>query len=761
MIDFRVEQDRADRALARRRPEGSQAPILQTTKGIPISTSASSPEIQTPPAERDELLSQVGPAKVQVYRTVRQILDRMDEAAPWDQLYYPSSDTKIFMAMEAAFLDVVREIPKLVKVLTDGLEDSLGAEEEQLLGDARFFFQGIHENVAFDIHKLSSKIKALSVSAGSIDLTRDERAFTCEITADLKGKYASSIMGAAAAIIADGRWNGVAIEPILFPEKREEFERNALLVSTLTEVVTNIKHLLEDLPLAELVGSWRDDERVDQYALTSLYSFLGNLGKLMKGKCRRALYSGDYHQIQKRESLLSARINELTTLHNVTWGTVPAAAVPGGDAPFPGMIQRATELAAILDINILREIIGDRTVKDLLSIVTIERERRKSDGLEVLDANDEPEQKSSLRKNLPDELHSLIPLMYDEDLQNFLSLLLGSVQKRASLAVTREAAAPAPAAGGGAKLDLAAELDFDDEQPADPPQRLEKPGTLELSPEDLALEVPDVQFDAANPFESVPDVEFDDPGGFLNSKTSESEGEAEDGGILSVPDDAFDPIDWNSDASTEEAEESPSFDTGNDAPSFDTGNEGSSFDFGIDSDPTFGAGFGGSFADDGDGTPEIEDTIAAFEEAAELAEVSVVDSGPPLGEKLRLLRDLQGILRPLKARTNAHRKSYELVHRLLKQKKVVPPAMLESMHPYLYDVMNRLIPQLHQLADVPEISPDHSSNLIEYCTFLCNKDLGPQHLREAVPNTMEHLLRLLDGLNAITDSLIRDLDPLA
>ena len=692
------------------------------------------------PGSREDILSQVGPAKVQIYRTVREILDRMDEAAPWEMLYYPPADARTFVGMEASFLEVVEEIPKLIKVLTDGLERQ--DDGEQILGDAQFFFQGIHENVAFDINKLRSKIKALSVTGFTIELTPDERAFTCEISADLKGKYASSIMGAAAAIIAEGRWNGVEIEPILFPEKEEEFDRNELLVETLYEVVHDIGNLLEDLPLAELAESWRGGERVDQYALTSLYSFLGNLGKLMKGKCRRALYSGDYHQIQKRENLLSSRINELTTLHNVTWGTVPPQAVPGGDEPFPAMILRATELAAILDINILRKIIGDRYVKDLLSIVTIERERRNSETLETLEARDEPKKKSTLRKNLPEELHSLIPLMYDEDLQNFLSLLLGSVQKRASLSVTRNrtaereaaerSAAQAPEAKSDvvaqptaeespvAKIDLAAELALGEESgtQTERPQRLDSPETFELSASDLELVEPaEVEFDAANPFESVPEVEFDDPTGLLARPST-----AEENDVLSMPDDAFDPIDWGS--GTESA-----------------------------------ADIGADFATRSE--PEIEDTIAAFEEAVEMAEVGVVESGPPLGEKLRLLRDLHGILEPLQARSNGHRKSFEMVHRLLKQKRMVPPAMLESMHPYLYDVMNMLIPQLHQLSDVPEISPDHGSNLIEFCTFLCRNDLGPQQLKGEVPTAMERLLRLLDGLESTTQSLIRELDPLA
>lgn len=598
--------------------------------------------VQALPPDRESLLAQISPARRSIYELVRKILDEMEDAAPWESLYYPPDDPVIFLEMEIKFLRVVERIPGQVKAFTERFA-SVDPEDQQIIDDARFFFPGIHDGVSGDLSKLRSKIRAFSVTAESIALTSDERAFTCEITADLKGKYSSSIMGAAASLVAEGSWNGVEIEPILFPEKAEEFERNALLMEILTEVVDNITHLLEELPLAEVVAQWEASERVDQYALTALYSFLGNLGKLMKGKCRRGLYSGDYHQIQKRESLLSLRINELTSLHNSSWGTVADHNRQDDAIPFETMIQKATELAAILDVNILRKIIGGRYVKDLLTIVTLEREHE----------HDELEEgalpwRSSLRKNLPEHLHSLIPLLHDEDLQNYLSLLLGSVFKRASLVLQRR------------------------REQEEAEQQLE-----ELFDGDSAT-APIFDLGADG---NAPDFDADDSFGTLSEPQSSSLKSSASPGAVPDPE------------------------------------------------------------------PEIDLSAKVV--------LQPVPEGPSAEEKLAKLRDLEEILQAVLSRSNPHRKSFELVHRLLRHGKILPPAMLESMHPYLYDLMNLLIPHLHNLPELDEMPSDLGARLIEHCTFLCNKDLSADQLRQQVPDTMGRLIRLLDALNATSGTLIR------
>ena len=318
--------------------------------------------------------------------------------------------------------------------------------DEQLFDEARFFFDVIHASVEPEIANLRSKLETPSPTAaagasGAISLTPEDRDSLCGLTADLKGKYSSSIIGVAASLVLKGLGSGVAVESILFPERAEEIERNQLLVETLSEVIENITSLLREVPLARLVDQWRREQRVDLYALTPLYQLLGNLGKLMKEKSRRAIYSGDYHQIRKRERLLDARINELAALHNRVWETDVKPTMLDSSY-YSLMIQKATELAAILDINILKTIVGKDNVEKLVVLVANEKEST--------EAAAEPGS-SALLESVPHHLHPLLPLLHTEDLQTFLGLLLGSVLKRASLTRERESAvAPATVSGAAA-----------------------------------------------------------------------------------------------------------------------------------------------------------------------------------------------------------------------------------------------------------------------------------------------------------------------
>lgn len=806
------------------------------------------------PPNREALLSMVGVHKENIYQMVRQILDDMEKAAPWEGLYYPPNDSHAFLQMETAFLDVIERIPPRLQKLTESfLLEGMDPEAEQVLGDAEFFFGAIHDNVTGEIQKLRKKLRALGVTSGTIALTPTERAFTCEITADLKGKYASSIMGAAATLIASGLWNGVEIEPILFPEKLQEFQRNELLVQVLQEVVGNINNLLEELPLAELVHQWEQEQRVDQYALTTLYSFLGNLGKLMKGQCRRALYSGDYHQIQKRENMLSSRINELTTLHHVTWGTVPKEVIGPGIAIYPQMIQKATELASILDLDIMRKIVGADRVTEILTIVTVEKEQQKAESRDNPYLTIEPKA-SPLREKLPPHLRSLVPLLYDEDLQKFLSLLLGSVQKRASLEVTRQRAQ----AGDSPLVPAIDTLDDDSldlpgmDEAAHPPSlddlsffdaEPEPPGDTPIfAPTEVSFGEPTSNPTEPKPTFAEPEPTFAEPTVFAPPPEPKFAGEDDSfqvsfatmesgtdtaapdltarlgsspavaGSSLDSPSNPFNSS--NADDALEAALPSfgestevkppadfrPKIDVGQpvvpeasdifdrprvsppsvrdrpptftepsatyDRPTF--GPKDSPFEPKINMDEVLSPLPEFDFPDLPQ--PDLPQPDASHSELSQ-PELSRSERTPPQSSArapmgsgrrvevssfgdLEALKALDGILEDLLSAQNAHRKSFEMVHRLLERRKSVPPTMLESMHPYLYDVLNMLVPQLHNLNETPEIPPQRATDLIEICTFLCNKNMSPMQVRDEVLPTLGKLLDMLQSLSSDTKKLV-------
>ena len=580
----------------------------------------------TQPKELDAVLARVEASRVEIYRAVRGALDRLEEAAPWDQLYYPPADNSAFLAMEEALVAVIDDGSRMVDELVRDMR-SFGEDEttENLIGDLEFFFFGINESVRHDLHKLRGMLESCRERASEV--TPEERDFISELSADLKGKYSSSIMGAASSLIAEGRWRGIEVETILFPEKAAEFERNERLVETLSEVTQNINNLLQEVPLAELVARWQRQEKIDQYALTPLYSLLGTLGKWMQETSRRALYSGDYHQIQRRESLLSMRVNELATLHNMTWGIGPKKDVDAASV-FPVMIRKATELAAVLDVDILKEIIGGKPVDDLLMVVTLEKENAPPDAKWDVRRDESAIPPSPARQRIPEGRHSLIPLLYDEDLNTFLELLLGSVLKRASLSLKKDLEREKQAAEDRAAAEARGEAPHQ-------PLRIGWSGR-----DDASLEA---------------ELEF-----------------------LSGPD-AFD-VDL--------------------------------------------------------GDREVE---TALPSAASPREVQ------------KALAQVQELIFDAMSRSNSGRKSYQLILRLLKQGRTIPPAMFQSMQPYLYDLMNLLIPKLND----PVLGgryAERASALFDLSQRLCRPNPSPSEMKSEIPEAMQKLENLLETLRGMVDS---------
>ncbi|MCP4654347.1 MAG: hypothetical protein GY856_02900 [bacterium] len=652
-----------------------------------------------------------------IYEMARQIIDDMEEVARWEALYYPPTDEGEFFLIQNGLLELIEGIPRRVsavsiKFLQDAVkalisnlsptvmseraaqvinklidggpamaatsstreaakraidklperavhasfktvikylidrephdpmsdlaedtlneimdslpEEVMSSSTKETLRNVRFYFDGMHNMVIPDLAKVRSTIEPYLEDGNAAPLTPETRAYICEISADLKGKYSSSIMGAAANLIAHGSWNGTEIEPILFPEKAEEFKRNDQLVETLREVIASIKRIPEEIPLGELIAQWKEGRRVDRYALSHLYAFLGDLGKLMKESSRRALYSGDYHQVQQRESMLSTRVNELNTLHGITWGITPQGANENVEDCYPLMIRKTLELAAIVDVEILRKLIGGRYVKEILDIVSLEAERKKAQdqgGAAAGEAAGSAGRGGALRERIPEELRSLIPLLSEEDLETFLELLLGSVLKRASFALKKEK-----------KEHVEEEAALIAVQPTQQPAAPAPVKVVEPSPKPLEAPIP--------PSEPPPAPE-----------------------------------------------------------------------------PT-------------------------------------VESAVPVDERLEALRKLQGFLREFLSRSNPYRKSFDLIHRLLNQRKIIPLAMLHSMLPYLDDLMNILVPQLSLVSSHGDLPPTIQTDLMQCCEALSSRQLTPQQLKAEVPGHMDRVLEILDNLHVTASDLI-------
>jgi len=392
-------------------------------EGVPAGAAAPQARLASPPENREDILTQTGPARLGVYLLVRACVNDFERMAPWKLLYYPPEDPAELLGMVSALLDTIRGVPKRVDAVLHTLPgDEVADEDEPTRDDVSFLFRGIHHMVANDLKRLESALTPLRSGLGALP-TPAEGTHLCEIAADLKGKYASAMMGAAASLVGQGLYNGVELEPVLFPEKAEEFKSARQLVERLRESTQAIQKLPAHLSLAELLERWRRQERVDLYALADLPSLRAQLGKLLQEKNRRALYSGDYHQISRRETVLSERITELERLHLQTWTT------PRGtedlSAVYARMVQLVLEIAAVLDANLLKELIGEKQVNALRGRAVMAKGKPATAATGV---------------------DALVPLLAEDDLRIYLELLLGAVCRRASLTVVSPEPQPAPTA---------------------------------------------------------------------------------------------------------------------------------------------------------------------------------------------------------------------------------------------------------------------------------------------------------------------------
>jgi hypothetical protein len=533
------------------------------------------PRMAPPPATCEEVLAAIGAVKKAVYVLVRHCVDELEKAAPWELLYYPPEDPGALLAMVGSLVAAIKGVPKKIDMLLRKLPAGETGRGEPAREDIGFLFHGIHRMVAHDIKRLDGILAPVRDRDPAEAPSAIETQRLCELSADLKGKYSSALMGAAASLIGEGLWNSVELEPVLFAEKAEEFRCTRDLVVSLRDAIAAIRQLPEQIPFDALLERWRQQQRVDQYALADLPSLRGKLGRLLKERSRRALYSGDYHQISRREVLLSQRINELERLHQQTWAVPQPADRPQDLAPvYARLVQLTLEAAAVLDANILKALIGEKKVNGLRGrAATAPKATPAADGLDAL-----------------------MPLLAEDDLRIFFEMLLTAVQRRASLSVQE----PAPAA------------------PA-------KPAPLPPPPAPRARDI------APPPVPPAPPA------------------------------------------------------------------------------PT---------------------------------------AKPPVDPRPVLAR-IEAVIAELQAPTNQNWNSFRMTQRLLEKHSRLPSAMFHAVNPFLFEIINRLIPDLKAIAPYKGLTLEAVQRLETVSRELCQDDPSPAQLADEVPRKLDRIVHFLDALRAI------------
>jgi hypothetical protein len=119
------------------------------------------------------------------------------------------------------------------------------------------------------------------------------------------------------------------------------------------------------------------------------------------------------------------------------------------------------------------------------------------------------------------------------------------------------------------------------------------------------------------------------------------------------------------------------------------------------------------------------------------------------------IETLHQALRQLQSPENAGWSSYRLLQRLLERHAHIPPSMLQGAHPFVYDVLNNLVPQLENAAAVGAVPAEARRRLVECCLALTSDSITPEQMNHEVPANLSRLQRLLEGLQAATAAQLR------
>lgn len=392
-----------------------------------------------PPTTREVLLATAGAAATEVYGTARRFNAELETSCPWDLLYGARDNREGFLDAAERLVDQVHRLPQVAAHLDRTLE--LGGVSEAAREEIGFFFGSVHAVLSHDLDRLHRAATRLSTSPGRP--SGDEIEEAAGLASDVLGKCIASLAGVATSIAAEGRWAPDAVAEVLFPERAREQSRSLRLVEDLRALINSIAELPGELDVAALREAWRTGRRADRYALTPLVLLRAQLARLLDPHHRRALYTGDFHAIQRRERRLAQRLIELDRLHFASWES-RSEEDPGAQAAL-GASQATllTEAAAVIDADLLAQLIGEPALRQLRTELERASERPSFED-STLGMRRIPAGAVAGEDDAAAELRALVPLVADEDLDTLLHLLLGTVQKRSSVAAALALPSAAP-----------------------------------------------------------------------------------------------------------------------------------------------------------------------------------------------------------------------------------------------------------------------------------------------------------------------------
>jgi len=160
----------------------------------------------------------------------------------------------------------------------------------------------------------------------------------------------------------------------------------------------------------------------------------------------------------------------------------------------------------------------------------------------------------------------------------------------------------------------------------------------------------------------------------------------------------------------------------------------------------------------GEALPSIDDAPPRPSSAAHRVAAAAPPATPAGTERRReMLDQLYAVLQSLQSGDNPHWSSFRMLQRLLDRHARIPPSIVQGAHPFVYDVLNSLVPQLEVAASFDAVPQEARQRLVECCMALTADGLSPDQMVDEVPAHLARLHRLLEALAAATAAQLRTL----
>ena len=302
------------------------------------------------PQSLEEIRGEVSARRWRLYETAALIVAELDARIDWPRLYDLDLGQDELVGwglhLEETLPEVSRRLRAVIAEEASGRAETGPVElEDQLHWGSRQLESGVRQAMSVLSREMVSRITGAREGPDDVDA---RRALAIPI-AEVAGKLRNDLRKLTAFLVAGERWSPDEIELLLFPDKRQELEKSRSLKARLVETMEGFQGSDERLPIGEVIDLWRSGRALGQAALAEVDSLIRGLLSMLEPDNRRALYVDSYYRL-------------------VDWSRHLARCSEGlkerlGDEAVEDLLTK--EIAAILDTDLLAEILGGELVRHL------------------------------------------------------------------------------------------------------------------------------------------------------------------------------------------------------------------------------------------------------------------------------------------------------------------------------------------------------------------------------------------------------------